>query len=134
MYLILLLLLPLLPCITTAEEESFEFPDEDLESRIEAVNEGELEFLHPPPAESVHHHINRIQISVDSLDHGWVELNQCHHHLDPVPYLEIVYHPQRIRHIKLNKTTGKTRQCKRHARDKPKWAQKTVRKQKMMQK
>ncbi|WP_316367646.1 hypothetical protein [Candidatus Thiodiazotropha sp. CDECU1] len=101
MYLILSLLLSLWPCITTAEEEPFEFPDEDLESRIEAVNEGELEFLHTPPAEPVHHHINRIQINVDSLDHGWVELHQCHRHLDPVPHLEIVYHPQRIRQIEL---------------------------------
>ncbi|MEW7996685.1 MAG: hypothetical protein AB2825_19875, partial [Candidatus Thiodiazotropha endolucinida] len=61
MPLIFLLLLSLLPWCTAAEEESFEFPDEDLESTIEAVNEGDLEFLLTPPTESVHHHINRIR-------------------------------------------------------------------------
>ncbi|MCU7941341.1 MAG: hypothetical protein KZQ87_01545 [Candidatus Thiodiazotropha sp. (ex Cardiolucina cf. quadrata)] len=101
MPLICLLLLYLLPWCATAEEEPFEFPDEDLESTIEAVNEGDLEFLLTPPAESVHHHINRIRISEGSLHDGWVELQQCHRHLDAVPHLEIVYHPKRIRHIKL---------------------------------
>jgi hypothetical protein len=103
MYLTLLMLLTLLASVANAEEEVFAFPDEDLESRIEAVNEGELVFLHTPPAEPVHHHINRIQIGVDSLDHGWVELHQCHRYLDPVPHLEITYHPERIRQIKLLK-------------------------------
>ncbi|MEW8027320.1 MAG: hypothetical protein AB2792_13645 [Candidatus Thiodiazotropha sp.] len=101
MPLILLLLLSLLPWVSTADEEPFDFPDEDLESLTEEVNEGELEFLLTPPAESVHHHINRIQIGEDSLHSGWVELHQCHKHLDAVPHLEIVYHPQRIRHIRL---------------------------------
>jgi hypothetical protein len=63
-----------------------------------------LEFLLTPPATSVHHHINRIQISGDSLRSGWVELLQCHRQLDPVPRLEIVYHPRRIRHIRLIRT------------------------------
>jgi hypothetical protein len=94
-------LILLITWVSSAQEEAFEFPDEDLESRTESVNEGDLEFLLTPPATSVHHHINRIQISEDSLHSGWVELLQCHRQLDPVPHLEIVYHPRRIRHIKL---------------------------------
>jgi hypothetical protein len=101
MPLIPVILLSLLPWVSAAREEPLDFLDEDLESRTESVNEGDLEFLPIPPATSVHHHINRILISVDSLHSGWVELLQCHRQLDPVPHLEIVYHPQRIRHIKL---------------------------------
>jgi hypothetical protein len=104
MRLTLLLLLTLSPCAGFAAEESFNFPDEELDERIDAVNEGELEFLNTPPREPVHHHINRIQIRLDSLNDGWVELQQCHRHLDPVPQLEIIYHPQRIRHIELLST------------------------------
>jgi hypothetical protein len=96
-----LLLLALLPCVAFAGDDLLAFPDEDLDERIDAVNEGELEFLDIPPQEPVHHHINRIQIRMNSLKDGWVELHQCHRHLDPVPHLEILYHPQRIRQIEL---------------------------------
>jgi hypothetical protein len=65
------------------------------------VNEGELEFLHHPPEKTVHHHQNLIIITLSSLQNGWVELSQCHYHLDPVPRLEIVYNPQRIRDIQI---------------------------------
>ncbi|MES9836376.1 MAG: alpha/beta hydrolase [Candidatus Thiodiazotropha sp.] len=98
---VLSLLLSLLPCAASAEETSMAFDDDSWASDTEAVNEGELEFLDTPPAEPVHHHINRIQIGVDSLRDGWVDLHQCHRHLDPVPLLEIVYHPRRIRRIEL---------------------------------
>ncbi|MEW8584875.1 MAG: alpha/beta hydrolase, partial [Candidatus Thiodiazotropha sp.] len=99
MHFTLLLLLTLLPCAASAEEESMAFDDDAFESDTEGVNEGELEILDSPPEEPVHHHINRIQIGEDSLRDGWVDLHQCHRHIDPVPLLEIVYHPQRIRHI-----------------------------------
>ncbi|MCG7898391.1 MAG: hypothetical protein JAY85_08035 [Candidatus Thiodiazotropha weberae] len=78
----------------TDEEDFWEEP------QIE-VNEGVLEFLSQPPEKPVHHHQNQITITRSSLQDGWVELSQCHHHLDPVPRLEIVYHPQRIRDIRI---------------------------------
>ncbi|MCG7985160.1 MAG: hypothetical protein JAY90_20730 [Candidatus Thiodiazotropha lotti] len=78
----------------TDEEDFWEEPE------IE-VNEGVLEFLSQPPEKPVHHHRNQITITRSSLQDGWVELSQCHHHLDPVPRLEIVYHPQRIRDIRI---------------------------------
>ncbi|MES9993270.1 MAG: hypothetical protein ABW098_15070 [Candidatus Thiodiazotropha sp.] len=101
MHFALLLLLCLLLPAAPAEEESPEFDDDFWASDTASVNEGELEFLDPPPTEPVHHHINRIQIRMDSLRDGWVDLHQCHLDLDPVPHLEIVYHPQRIRQVKL---------------------------------
>ncbi|MCG8487641.1 MAG: alpha/beta hydrolase [Chromatiales bacterium] len=78
----------------TDEEDFWEEPQVE-------VNEGVLEFLSQPPEKPVHHHQNLIMITLSSLQNGWVELSQCHHHLDPVPRLEIVYNPQRIRDIRI---------------------------------
>lgn len=64
---------------------------EDFEARIKEVNEGELNFLGSPPAKKVHHHENRVAIDAASLEHGWVDLHQCHANLDAVPRLEILF-------------------------------------------
>lgn len=83
-----------------------EFPDDDVESRIAQVNEGELRFLSEPSTEDVHHHDNGIRITADSLATGWVGLRQCHEHLDPVPASEIVYRPDRIRDLRILEAVG----------------------------
>lgn len=75
--------------------------DDDLESRIAEVNEGVLEFLAKVPEKPVHHHINQIEIIPSSLDDGWVKIEQCHTHLDPVSAMEITYHPRRIRNMQV---------------------------------
>ena len=100
-----LLLVLSLPFSMTARVDAAEFPEDDLETRIEQVNEGELRFLEPPQG-TVHRHINRIRISPSSLADGWVELEQCHEGLDAVPELQILYHPQRIRGIRILDSEG----------------------------
>jgi hypothetical protein len=80
--------------------------DDDAEWRIEQVNEGELHFLEQPPPQPVHHHSNRVWITPASLEDGWVLLEQCHEHLDAVPALEILYHPDRIRAIRILESEG----------------------------
>jgi hypothetical protein len=42
-----------------------------------------------------------IYITRDSLEDGWVRLEQCHSRLDPVAETQIVYHPERIRNLQL---------------------------------
>ncbi len=74
---------------------------ERLEQRALAVNEGELEVLQQAPEEAVHYHHNSLHISDDSLRTGWVRMHQCHSDLDTVPAMQIVYHKDRIRHIKV---------------------------------
>ncbi len=76
------------------------FP-EGLEARVARVSDGELRFLESPPQAPVHYHYNEIEITESSLIHGWVRLRQCHYNLDPVPELEIVYSPERIRDLKI---------------------------------
>ncbi len=86
--------------------DAADFPEDDLDSRIERVNEGRLRFLKNPPQRPVHHHSNRIGITRSSLADGWVALEQCHTHLDAVPALQIVYHPERIRAIRILGSEG----------------------------
>ncbi len=98
-------LLCLLTSLAAAEEEEWpDFPEADLQAHIAEVSDGTLSFLAEPPESPVHHHLNRIRILPESLHSGWVLLEQCHRHLDRVPLLEIVYHPQRIRNIRILST------------------------------
>jgi len=77
-------------------------PSEDeLAAQVRAVNEGELRILLDPPAEATHHHQNRIHITKQSLVDGWVLVEQCHEHLDPVAALQIVYRPERTRGLRI---------------------------------
>jgi len=71
----------------------------DLEALVNAVNEGSLHFLPADRAQGAHSHQNRISIHADSLEDGWVGLQQCHEHLDPVPAAQIVYNPEGIREL-----------------------------------
>jgi hypothetical protein len=83
-----------------------EFPDEDLQQRIAAVNEGTLHFLVDPPDKPVHHHHNEIQITEASLHDGWVVLEQCHRHLDAVPAAQIVFNARRTGAIEVLEHTN----------------------------
>jgi hypothetical protein len=80
-------------------------PDEDLFFKsVSDVNEGQLKFLAQAPAKPVHHHHNHIFITDDSLASGWVRLEQCHRHLDPVPNMQIVYNNERISDIVIQRS------------------------------
>lgn len=93
----LLALLPLLGQAAPSEEELFF-------KNISEVNDGDLRFLLKAPDRLVHHHQNRITLTPDSLDSGWVRLEQCHQHLDPVPSTQVVYSPDRIRALRIVRT------------------------------
>lgn len=71
--------------------------DELFFKSVADVNDGDLHFLTQEPAKPVHHHQNRLVIGDDSLVSGWVKLEQCHQHLDPVPSMQIVYGQDRVR-------------------------------------
>ncbi len=85
-----------------AGQDADDWPDwvdeqERMRARIAQVNEGELAFLRGKPANDVHHHVNRVAISEQSLQDGWVVLEQCHDNLDRVPMAEIMFNPKRLR-------------------------------------
>ena len=93
----LLALLPQFGLAAPSEEELFF-------KNISGVNEGELRFLPNAPDHPVHHHQNRVTLSLDSLASGWVKLEQCHRHLDPVPNSQIVFNRERIRALRIVRT------------------------------
>jgi hypothetical protein len=97
--LILLVAFGALPAWASTEEELFF-------KSIADVNEGELHFLTEMPARPVHHHQNRITIDDASLETGWVHLEQCHRHLDPVPNSQVVYRQDFIRDLRLVRYEG----------------------------
>jgi hypothetical protein len=85
--------------LTAEQQEEWLFDDSD--SLIDEVNEGALVFLDEPPARVVHHHANRVVISQESIDEGWVQLSQCHTNLDKVSQAQIVFRPDRVRKLKV---------------------------------
>lgn len=92
--------------MTPEELEQWFNSDDDAVARALAVNEGELVFLAAPPAKAVHHLRNRLTIGPASLDDGFVELYQCHDHLDAVHEAQVVYHYQRLRNLRIDSQSG----------------------------
>lgn len=82
-------------------EELEEWFLEDEQSSTDRVNEGELVFLHEPPPAPVLHSHNALSVDQESMDNGWVSLEQCYSHLDPVPDAEIVYQYKSIRDLRV---------------------------------
>ena len=76
---------------------AWENEQERVRERIAAVNEGALEFLGTSPDAAVHHHAGRILIDAQSLEDGWVTLEQCHANLDQVAEAQILFSPERSR-------------------------------------
>lgn len=44
---------------------------------------------------------NRLFINSQSLNKGWINFSQCHNQLDPVPKIEVAYHPTNIRNLQV---------------------------------
>lgn len=74
------------------------------------INEGELHFLSGPLPEPPHHHTRHIQVTRESLKTGWIVSKQCHHHLDQVRAMQIVFGAGRVRNLRIARAEniGKT--------------------------
>ena len=91
----------ILPSLLAFAEPDDDWWKDDFEDKTQQVNEGELVFLTAPPNKNVHHHHNHIVVHMANLLDGWVSLNQCHRHLDPVPDAQIVYNKGRVKNLKI---------------------------------
>jgi hypothetical protein len=100
------LILPLALALPAHGSEATDLDPWELEERIAAVNDGRLRLIPDGPPGEVHTHENRIRITTESLADGWVTLEQCHAHLDAVPATQIVYHPERIRALRITSQEG----------------------------
>lgn len=70
-------------------------------ARGQAIGDGDVRFLASPPPGLIHQHVKRLVITLDSLRTGWVRNEQCHYALDPVPELEVVFDPARVRDLRI---------------------------------
>lgn len=82
-------------------KQQLEWLESDEEHPTAEVNEGELEFLPGKANKPEHQHDNHLWISQQTISTGWAKLDQCHTNLDAVPDLQIVYHKDRIRNLKI---------------------------------
>lgn len=44
---------------------------------------------------------NHLMINQQSLNDGWITFSQCHNQLDPVPKIEVAYHPNNIKNLQV---------------------------------
>ena len=49
---------------------------------------------------------NRLMIDAKSLNEGWIRFAQCHHQLDPVAKIEVAYHPENTRQLRVQSHQG----------------------------
>jgi hypothetical protein len=63
---------------------------------VAAVSDGERRFVGFERAAETHRHVNRIRIGAESLREGWIELTQCHEHLDTVHAVQILFGADRL--------------------------------------
>ena len=84
-------------------QEQLDWLNSDAEHPAMAVNEGELEFLSTQPVKAEHHQSMQIRLTQESIDTGWARVEQCHRDLDAVPSLEVVFHKQRVRKLRVTR-------------------------------
>ena len=87
--------------IAVNPDDDFAFPDDDLEERIAAVNEGTLRFIETETDDKVLLSENTITITTSSLSDGWVKLQQCYQNLDPIGKVEVIYQYKNIKNLRI---------------------------------
>ena len=75
--------------------DSMDMPEEA------AVRDEKLRFILKTNKQNIPVTNKTYRISTDSLETGWVVIEQCYHNLDPVPQLEVVYEYQYMRNLKV---------------------------------
>ncbi|WP_052501392.1 alpha/beta fold hydrolase [Thiomicrospira microaerophila] len=66
-----------------------------------AATQTDVRFLAPFDLSDHYSMTNDITLTEQSLETGWADLIQCHHNLDAVGQLQIVYNPQHTRQIEI---------------------------------
>lgn len=64
-------------------------------------SDSQLTFIPPPGDKPALHSINVINITPQSIETGWVSLEQCYRQLDAVPDMEVSYQYKAMRKLKI---------------------------------
>lgn len=65
--------------------------DDESESQALQVNEGQLNFIDPIHDQSILYSDTHLWITSESMQTGWVKMQQCYRHLDMVGRTDVVY-------------------------------------------
>lgn len=82
------------------------FDDFTEDPPVPQVGKGELVFLAKAPQSKALHSINDITITENSLETGWVQVDQCYRGLDAVPQTEIIYRYGEMRNLHIRNSTN----------------------------
>jgi hypothetical protein len=109
----LTLLYPLLVAVcimmygtAAANEDPDAWLQRDADDSTAQVNEGDLVFQPGTRGHRVLQTRNWLTITAESLQHGWVDLQQCQGNLDPVAAVEVVYRYHRLRNLRVISSRG----------------------------
>lgn len=95
----------LFPVVLTAAEPPVDesWLDDDSEWRAQQVNEGQLEFIAPIHDQLILHSDTHLWITNESLQSGWVKMQQCYRHLDAVGRADVVYAYRKMRNLQVTR-------------------------------
>ena len=82
-------------------EEQLQWLESEADHPAESINEGALRFIPAAASKTEHEQSMQIVITESTIDSGWAVIKQCHNNLDQVEKLEIVFHPQRVRDLRV---------------------------------
>jgi len=99
---IMVLLFPvMLTAAETLDDESW--LDDDSAWRALQVNEGRLKFIAPIHDQSILHSDTHLWITSESMQTGWVKLQQCYRHLDAVGRTDVVYAYREMKNLQVTR-------------------------------
>jgi hypothetical protein len=78
-----------------------DFFEDDWESRVEEVSEGELVWYEEAPGQKTPQLAVEINLTADSLASGWAKVFQCHERLDPVAAADLVFTERQVRALRV---------------------------------
>ncbi len=70
------------------------------------AQEGQLRFLAAHPEPNTYRYESRVRVSEDSLTSGVVSIVTCHHQLDPIRKVVILFNPKRLQSIEIREASG----------------------------
>jgi len=95
----------LIPVMLAAAEPPLDesWLDDDSESQALQVNEGQLNFIAPVHDQSILFSDTHLWITSESMQTGWVKMQQCYRHLDIIGRTDVVYAYREMNNLQVTK-------------------------------
>ncbi|MDR9499284.1 MAG: hypothetical protein RI556_08930 [Hydrogenovibrio sp.] len=88
----------------TADPDASQSADDDFPTRFE---NHQIKWLKPEAVPDASYYlVNRLTVTPDSLRNGWMRFEQCHHQLDAINKIEVVYNSETTRALEVTHTQG----------------------------